>query len=380
MMNEAYFIAAQTSVVPIAWGMPGECKTRMIEDFARFMKAPYSATISLSEYEPTDIGGFPYKKTEERADGSKEEYTGYLKPEFIALCERHGTPENKAILFFDEWTNCQGGTRAAGLRILSHGIKNTLIMCAANPPSIAENGSALGHPVNNRLYHHDWEINHDEWLKGFMAGFPQGTYPKLPDNWKEYIPLARTLIASFLKSQSHSTSLPVEEFANRHATSGSECAWQSRRSWTNASELLGAAMSLGHRFDDEEMSPVCQELLNGTVGGAKAGEFFDWRKNLKMRSPEEVLDLIKRKKFTTKDFPKKSDEAFAFINYCLNFFVRDKKHWEPAWKFFEVACNAGHKDIAVACKDTLFNANADEVIPDSVLDILSETFDMVEKA
>ena len=80
--NKAFWIAAQTNIVPIAWGDPGIGKTRSAEAFARAVKRR-CVSVSLSQHEPSDIGGYPRAERDSNGTG----YVEFVMPKFLYDCK-----------------------------------------------------------------------------------------------------------------------------------------------------------------------------------------------------------------------------------------------------------------------------------------------------
>jgi hypothetical protein len=277
--NEAFFIAAQTEVVPLAIGEPGTCKTRSIEAFAKSMNFTFES-ISLSQFEPTDVAGYPQPCHE-----NGEHFVRMVLPEFVHRVQ-FPTKGTKSMFFLDELTTCSPATQAAALRWLTHGLGENVIICAAaNPPECAANGYPLQAPMANRLYHHMWDNNFTDWSDGFCNGFPTKSYPILKDGWRQHIDKAKVFITAFLerhRTQFHK--MPETDEARSKA-------WPSARSWTNASILLGAGISLGYDFsvESKNVHPIQAQFLTGCVGEGVQVEFFKWKNSLDLPHPEDIL-------------------------------------------------------------------------------------------
>lgn len=378
MSNEAFWIAAQTkSVVPIAWGEPGTGKTRSIESFAKALGRK-CVSISLSQHEPTDIGGYPKPMNE---------YVAFLKPEFIHKCK-----DEPSLLFLDELTTCPPATQASALRLLTHGAEelgDTLIITAANPPNCAANGYPLEPPTVNRLYHHEWEMSVDEWANKARTGFPDekmSSFPILGPNWKDFIPNASALITSYLIHMPSQVQIMPK---NSEHNSGPEAAWPSYRSWTNAMHLLGACMSLGMDYEKDN-HPYVTKLLSGTIGVASTSKFLEWKRSLGFITWDETKKLIKSNKYNEKHMPNTSDKAMAYLATMIAEATQPSKISDEnltiLWKLMVKATQMRHKDVAVALKDMIFDPseefskkNKKWEIPEEAVDIFTKTFDKVYK-
>lgn len=399
-MNEAFWIASQTSIVPLAWGEPGTGKTRTVEAFARANKRR-CISVSLSQHEPSDIGGYPRAERDSEGDG----YVEFVLPKFLYDCKKPSkrTVEEaqlgfaeypKSVLFLDELTTCSPATQGAALRLMTHAKEilgeDTWVISAANPPGCAANGFALEPPMVNRLYHHDWEVDAKKWCDAMLSGFPDGEYPILPENWKLEIPKARAFIAAFLGRYSNYTQKMPKKTSDQQ-DHGSACAWASFRSWDNASILFAAANSLGYSSTKENMSPVCSTLLRGTVGEDVCHKFFEWKHSCIFPSWAETKKLIKAGKLTRSEFPdkKSSDKVMAYLATMYHEVSQNptEDNVVIGWNLFELACEYGSKDIAVAMKTPIYEATVDcikgtkkkisDIVPKKAMEIALSSFDKV---
>lgn len=366
--NKAFWIAAQTNVIPIAWGDPGVGKTRSAEAFARATKRR-CVSVSLSQHEPSDIGGYPRAERDTNSVG----YVEFVMPKFLYDCKYPskrteaeaalGFPEYpKTILFIDELTTCQPSTQGAALRLMTHAAdylgEDTWVLSAANPPGCAANGFPLELPMANRLYHHEWEIDVQDWSMKMLEGFPDGEYPILPESWKNYISKSRAFVTGFLsKYGTWAQQLPKKNGDSQDY--GRAVAWPSLRSWDNASILLAAANSLGYEANKDNISPVCAHLLEGCVGHNATHKFFEWKQAVIFPSFEETKKLIQDGKLTKSVFPDKraSDKVMAYLGTIFSDVAErpTEENIQTGWKLFELACDYGSKDIAVALKPQIFN-------------------------
>lgn len=343
--NTAFYIAAQTDVVPVAWGEPGTGKTRNIEAFGEACGRQV-VSISLAQHEPTDIGGYP--KPLEKA-------VTFLKPDWLMKCK-----DKPSLLFLDELTTCSPATQAAALRLLTHAkeeLGDTWVLAAANPPGCAANGYSLEPPVINRLYHHEWENDMDEWTQKVLQGFPKESsadYPILPSNWQEYLPKSRGIILAYLSQLKGDVQHMPKN--NTQEQFGPGAAWPSYRSWTNAMTLLAAAMSLG-MDSEKDNHPVCTKLLRGTVGEC-CHRFLDWKTSLGFISWAETKKLIEKDKFTKSKLPNTSDKCMAYLATMFAEATQPKyineENLDAAWMLLYHATQFGHKDIAISLKDILY--------------------------
>lgn len=361
MSHEAYFIAAQCGVSPIAYGMPGCAKTATIGAFAK-AAGRQCYTLIGSIRDASDVGGFPFPGTRDGKD-----FIRLTPPEWAVNC----CDGNKWIIFLDELTTVVPAVQAAMLRILSERVvgdltipADTWIIAAANPSGVAANGCDLEPPMANRLCHLKWEMDWDAWESGLLNGlaFPAPSFPILPANWRDSLGEVAGLIAAFRRCKP--TLFADYPENDRSKASG---AWPSPRSWTNAALCLAAAVSV----DAEDH--VQHELLEGCVGKGAAIEFSSWRRQLDLPEPEKVVEwalaaLTKKPKYwpteealaeklTAYQHPNRPDKAIALLNgvtYCvLNKLTPER--WQAGVHVMSGAAKF-QEDVVLACARPLCRA------------------------
>lgn len=288
--RNAIALAIQAEVPVLIWGPPGVGKTAFFKQLAEILKRKLT-TVMASVREPQDFAGLPL------VDTTKGE-VNLVPPEWARSLEEG------AIVFFDEISTTAPATQAPLLRTIHERTvgdnfkfpPHTSIGAAANPPEQAAGGWELAPPLANRFFHVDWEFVPENWVTGFLSGFPEPNIPILPSNWKEYIPAARGNIASFIKKRSPlALEVPKEEAKASRA-------WPSPRSWEMASILMGAGSAVG--ADDDLMNV----LVSGCVGPGAANEFLSWLKELDLPDPEDIL-----KNPSALQLPKRGDRAYAAL-------------------------------------------------------------------
>lgn len=345
--NAAFFIAAQAGVTPLAVGMPGCAKSASMLAFARATnRRIYTLIGSLRD--PADIGGYPHPDGHNGATCMK-----LVPPEWAAHC-CNGEPW---IVFLDELTTVVPAVQAAMLRVIAERVvgdlvlpDNTWLVAAANPPDVAANGQELEPPMANRICHLKWDMDWEAFDSGLMNGlkFPATSFPVLPDNWQDQIGAIGSLVAAFRKRKPGLfDAFPKED---RSKASG---AWPSPRSWTNAVRCLAAAESVN--ADDG----IKHQLVEGCVGYAAAIEFSEWRRNLDLPDPEEMIEeaLAARKakrpmKYKHPDRPDKLIALLGSVSHAVISQGNTVERWEAGMAIIEAA--AKHEvDVAMSCAKML---------------------------
>lgn len=354
--NLAYWICAQSGVVPLATGIPGVAKTASVNAFARALgRKCYTLIGSIRE--PADIGGYPYLRTIVDSHGHEKVFMQLVAPKWVIDTYGNGH-RDKWVIFLDELTCCPPAVQAAMLRVIAERVvgdeplpEDTIIVAACNPPGIAANGHELEPPMANRVCHLQWEMDWSSWDIGMMNGlnFPAPTFPILPENWRVGLSETASLFTAFRKTRpSLFEAYPIKD---RAKASGP---WPSPRSWTNAALCRTAAISVGAGRD------VQHQLLAGCVGEPVAIEFAEWLDNLDLPDPEEVLAWgigvrnkkpvkfpCKGNKTTEYMHPDRSDKALAMLSSVVGRVLQEStvERWEGA---MHVICAAAKHEVDVA--------------------------------
>lgn len=331
MKVEALSIALQARVPVLLWGAPGIGKTMILNAISRAFGSPMQ-TIIASVREPSDFAGLPVI-TE----------TGGVRlaaPDWAAAVVAHYNETGEdSVLFFDEISTAPPAVQAAMLRVCFDKVagdvqlpQTTPIVAAANPPDQAAGGWDLSHPLANRFLHLDWKENVEAWVEGMIAGFPDPSVTKLPNNWRDRIPEARTMIASFIKARpTFLLNVPTDE-----SKAGRE--WPSPRTWDMASTLLAAAWSINAKKD------VVHDLVGGCVGFGPATEFLSWLEQLDLPDPNELLR--RPEKFDTKKY--RNDQLFAILSAVTRSVTENTtpQRWLAAWTILDRTVRQKAPDMA----------------------------------
>lgn len=147
---EDYLSIASDLNINIAFcGAHGRAKTSFVKQYAD--KNGYELiTIILSRMTPEDMIGLP------TSDKYKDNMvTCFSSPDWLV---KASDPDNKVLLFFDEFNNSEPDTMASILDLIEsreanglHLNDNTQIVMAFNPPSIAPNGHVLSKATRDRI-------------------------------------------------------------------------------------------------------------------------------------------------------------------------------------------------------------------------------------
>ena len=218
----------------------------------------------------------------------------------------------------------------------------------------AHHGIELEAATANRMYHHQWEIDHNAVLEGYINGleFPEPTYLLLPANWEDNLPGVGGMVAAFhRKNPGRLCRFPDD----RAEASGP---WASPRSWEYAIRCLAAAQSVGADKGVE------LTLLSGLVGEAVALEFFTWRENLDLPDPEQLIaeamaaiEAGRDMEYSHPDRPDKVMAMLAAVNQAV-ITNNSAKRWEAGMSIMEHAARhdldvslAGARPLARSIKD-----------------------------
>ena len=344
--NEAYWIAAQTGLTPLAIGMPGVAKTQLNYAFARAVQRPMYTLIG-SLRDPGDIGGYPNVHKIQTKSNGELVYMALVPPKYAVDC----FDGRDWIIFIDELTTCPPAVQAALLRVIAEKVvgdihlpRNTWILSAANPPDQAAAGMELEAPMSNRLVHLQWQIDWESWEEGMMnrLSFPVPKFPLLPATWMDKFPEVSGMVVAF---RNHRPTM-FADFPNDRSKQGGP--WPSPRSWTHAAQCMAAARSVN------ASKGVELDLVTGCVGESVAAEFYNWLESLDLPDPESLI-IAARKELEGKGkmkyaHPDRPDKVIAMLS-AVNSRVIDNltaERWEAGMLVLEKA--AEHSpDVAVAC-------------------------------
>jgi hypothetical protein len=335
--NAEYWICAQTGVTPLAEGIPGVAKTAGVNAFAKAVKRKGYVLIG-SIREPADIGGYP-RITD---DNGME-----LVPASFILA----ASKEPYVILVDELTSCPPAVQAPMLRMIAEKVvgdvtlhPKTLVLAACNPPEIAANGVDIEIPMANRVYHHKWKMDWDNWDIGMMNGldFPAPSFPILPENWKVNIPQFGTLMVGFRKKRS-----TLFEDCPKERSKATK-AWGSPRSWTYGAQCVAAA----HSVNAEDT--VKFNLLAGLVGQGGATEFFNWIRELDIPDPEELIKEAIKSNKTGKvmkySHPRRADQVIAMLGAVSSAVLRNntEERWLAGCTVIEQVFEK-NPEIAISC-------------------------------
>lgn len=342
MSRDSIYIAAQSGWPVLMMAGPGVGKSMWTYAFGDAMGMPVE-TLLLSTCDPSDVTGLPFI--------NKDDQKSLAKPTWFRNLQ-----EERGLLFLDELSCAAPAVQAPALRVVNElAIEDekmhpdTMVIAAANPADIAAGGWDLAPPLANRFWHATWELNHIEWVEGFLQGFPSPKIPVLPKNWKSYVGEKRALIAGFIRSRNELLyKLPEVE-------SDQGGAWPSPRTWDMCADMLGAAESVGAGAD------VVAELATGSIGTGPGFEVITYIENLDLPDPEELLRHPDS--FT---LPTRGDQQYAVLGSVASRAIADltEKNWMAAWKIMLIAAEEGAIDVATgAARDLAGEWSGDSGLP-----------------
>lgn len=289
----ALAICIMTQCPVILWGSPGVGKTAVLNALAKHYNMEMS-TVILSQREPSDLLGLPYI--------DKGEMQMSL-PDFAnVLFDAHQNGRG-SILFLDEYSTAPPSMQAASLRLtaermVGRGVRlpdSTVIVAAANPPSIASAGSAITPPAANRFVHLPWDMPLDVLVGGLTLGWDPLQFPMIPPNFETVVDQVKQLIAAFLSSRGDnsfvSTDLESLESLGSHGShfSPSDLAYPSPRMWVDYVAPVVAMSMFGSVNGKKIPTGVLKLLLEGTVGRGVGGEFLNFILHMDLPDPIPVL-------------------------------------------------------------------------------------------
>jgi hypothetical protein len=338
-VNDAYFIAMQAGVTPVAIGDSGVGKTKVAESFAGFANRRFYG-YQPSMHDATDICGCPFPESVKlTVNGGERDVTvtRIASPEWAARCYTDGPPW---IIFLDELTTTVPIVQASLLGVIAeHRVgeiplpANTWTCGAANPPEKAANGTEMCAPLANRVYHHNWEVDRDAHLLAMASGwdFSSCEYPIVPDDWEKHIPSIGQLFAAFHKRNPGRLDMEPDDPAEQSGP------WPSQRTWEYLGRARAAATACG---SNPALFPT---LAEGLIGPAVSLELQQYEKHLDLADPEELLAGAKAELDggTPMDYhhPDRPDKTMAMLSSVAACLAREinPKRWEAAMLVIEKA-------------------------------------------
>jgi len=312
----ALAIAVQARIPVLLWGPPGTGKSSAVRQLGQVLGLPVE-TVIASIREPTDFAGLPVV-----GEGGVH----FAPPSWAVRLAQAGN----GILFLDELTTAPPAVQAALLRVVLERVVGDLelppevaVVAAANPPSQAAGGWDLSLPLTNRFVHLHWSVNATHWANGFASGWQVPVDLKLPAGWKAELPVAREVVAAFIRRRPSLLLRPPGDERNREVE---ELAWPSPRSWELAATALAAVQAVN------ASKAVCEHLVFGAVGEGAGREFLKALEEGKLRDVEQALRDPRRFRV-----PDRSDILHAFLEALCDRVIADlsgkeSQHlWKTAW-------------------------------------------------
>lgn len=333
-------IAIQANVPILITGDPGLAKTDMVNGIGRSLGWPCVTKIA-SQHDPTDFIGLPWMGEHGFVELKPFKWAHDLSQEVIG--------DKRALLILDEINMAQQATLNSVMRLIHEGMVGDVklgsgvtrvAMC--NPPEIA-NVPVMLPSLSNRFFHiNPWDMSIEYWVQATIQGYPDPYVTPLPENWREYIPQTRAMIASFVTASGKAHDRPKDESKWGNA-------WASFRTITMSATLLAAAQAL-NAGDGVETA-----LMEGCVGAGMALEFMEYRRKLNLPHPKDVLANPAKTKY-----PQKGDQLYALLNSVVSYTLANDtaKLWVPCWEVL-VKASEIKMDVAAASAKALAAGSID---------------------
>jgi len=172
------------------WGAPGVGKTARINKVAAKLGFyNKDLTVLASVREPQDFIGIPLPGGKALKIGGQDVAALRFAPPLWAVhANQHssdsGNPkDDKAVVFFDEFTTAPQRVMAAMLRVIHERVvgefqlhRNVVMVAAANPKWMSPGGQDLAPPVANRFIHLYWvPPSPEQWAEWLTSDLPSAT-------------------------------------------------------------------------------------------------------------------------------------------------------------------------------------------------------------
>ena len=353
-------VYGMTGGIAIVEGPPGAAKSAKQVAYYTEERGYWQHTLPVTSLIPEDFMGLQFP-----VDGAVKTLAPDLVDNSWAAHNRGLIP----VILLDEFKSCSAMVFAVCLRLLQersmgpHKLPpTTLFFGTCNPADIAANGNEFPMPIANRVGHFSCDVDLKAWQQGIMNGFPDPTWPMLPDNWKSFEREAIVQVVAYTTARPEQANMPPTK------TSEQSGPYPSFRSWTNLATGNAGLLSLGLHED------YGHEMAQAVVGQAVGGEFMTYITNLDLRSPQECWDLGSKYKV-----PSTGDRQYAELNSMTAALVRDitPKNFADTWAVIEAAAKQGSSAEAAGCcpivikevysKKTRTSEEADYKIPKSAI-------------
>ena len=225
-------------------GKPGVGKTAVAQQIAEKHGLKF-VDIRLSQIDSSEVAGIPFKKVVKSKDGKDVDVMAYALPEWAVMANDQPT-----LVLFDELNRAEKATRDAALQMFNEKrigwdfkFNDKVYFIAAGNLG-EEDGTdvdVLDSALNGRLIHMKFSPTFKEW-----------------EDWAKKAGVNPAIISFLRARDSHLYK----------ASSNTEEAYASPRSWANFSKMLNGA-------DMEEIKILNQELGASYVG-ASAQAFMKW--------------------------------------------------------------------------------------------------------
>ncbi len=328
-------VAVAAGVPTVLWGGPGEGKTSVVAATAAALGLHLEVVLA-SVREPSDFAGLPV------VHGGR---VSLAPPDWAQRLVDADARGVVPAVFFDEVNTASPATQAALLRVCSERVvgdlplpASTVVLAAANPPSVAADGWELAAPMANRFCHLDWRLPADVVAAGFLGGWPAPVVPVLPDDLEPFLRQALAQVSSYLRVRPSDVAvLPSDPAAAGRA-------FPTPRTWELAARLLAVCDAAGS--EDE----VRRRVVAGVVGEAAALQLLTFLEELDLPDPEQVL--ADPDAFV---LPERGDRAYAALAAVVAAVLSapTPARWQAGVRVVAQAAAQGKADVGAVAMQTL---------------------------
>lgn len=314
-------------------GEPGTAKSSIIrqygEDRGRFTLCFVGSTKA-----DTDFTGTPH--FEAYSDDDPQEVTAFS---MLRWFKDFIVKYPDGILFLDELKNVAPDIQAAMLTLVQDreidGVKlpdTVLIVAATNSVEDSSDGWLLSPAMANRFCHYPWDPSVEEFIQAFPLGYSK----------KELSETERSVRADMAAFMSVNT-LQVHKMPKTAIEKGG--AWPSRRSWTNAAEMIGKFPEAKDSEQDKMFNTLRSNILAGFVGSAVAVDYYAWLMNYEMPDPRGILNGEIEIDWDDIDGNIALRIAYSMISLCL---TDTEAWWQKVIDVLTEMAASNSKDVAAA--------------------------------
>jgi len=342
-------LALQAGIPIIVVGPSGAAKSSILRAMAQKLER-HLEIVRITGKLPGDLGGAMQVVGEETV----------LRPPAWA---KRLQQQNGGVLLLEDIHNAMPSVQGELSQIFLDRVAgefelppSTNVIGTANPAQARYAAHDFIAMLANRCVHIDWKDDVRLHAQGLVEGFTVPKFPVLPENWRSWEVMSRTVVAQF---ELANPTLIRQEPEN---VSEAGKAWPSPRTWEYVAILL-AACQAAYQADEQMKEIVERGLVEGCVGEAAASMLFSYMADLDLPNPEAVL--ADPSSWNVANDISRPDRIYTVLSGILSIVKLENtaQRWTRAWKVVEKVREAGPADMAAFIARHLLNIRPSSDVP-----------------